>query len=201
MKYWGVLTTNLKSNITYLKEIWFRSLFMVLVIYIFINLWQAAYGDNERINGLSFDQVMWYLVITETIVLSKSRIAQEIANEVRDGLIVYSLGKPIHYVQYHIAKGLGDSLLKLMINFVAGSLLLLIVNGLFPPIGASIGLVCVVTVLSLILDFIIGAIIGLFAFTLEDISGLVMIYQKLLFIVGGMLIPLDFLSRHVEKLF
>jgi len=43
-----------------------------------------------------------------------------------------------------------------------------------------------------ILHFCVTAMIGLSAFLVEDVSAFMWIYQKLAFIFGGMLIPLDF---------
>ncbi len=42
------------------------------------------------------------------------------------------------------------------------------------------------------IDFCVAALIGLSAFVSEDVSAFEWIYQKALFILGGMLIPLDF---------
>ena len=43
-----------------------------------------------------------------------------------------------------------------------------------------------------ILHFCVTAMIGLSAFLVEDVSAFMWIYQKLAFLFGGMLIPLDF---------
>jgi ABC-2 type transport system permease protein len=43
-----------------------------------------------------------------------------------------------------------------------------------------------------ILNFCIATLIGLAAFVVEDVTAFAWIYQKLAFILGGLLIPLDF---------
>ena len=43
-----------------------------------------------------------------------------------------------------------------------------------------------------ILHFCVAVMIGLLAFVSEDVSAYMWIYQKLAFVFGGMLIPLDF---------
>jgi ABC-2 type transport system permease protein len=47
-------------------------------------------------------------------------------------------------------------------------------------------------ILAWLIDFCIAALIGLAAFAVEEVAAFDWIYQKILFILGGMLIPLDF---------
>jgi ABC-2 type transport system permease protein len=47
-------------------------------------------------------------------------------------------------------------------------------------------------ILAWTIDFCFAALIGLAAFVVEEVAAFNWIYQKLLFILGGMLIPLDF---------
>jgi ABC-2 type transport system permease protein len=47
-------------------------------------------------------------------------------------------------------------------------------------------------ILAWMIDFCFAALIGLAAFVVEEVAAFDWIYQKLLFILGGMLMPLDF---------
>ena len=49
-----------------------------------------------------------------------------------------------------------------------------------------------------ILHFCVTAMIGLSAFLVEDVSAFMWIYQKLAFMFGGMLIPLDFYPQWLQ---
>jgi len=93
---------------------------------------------------------------------------------------------------YHWSYGLGDTLLRLVINFTAGAILVTVLVGPMPlkpiyvlPLLASI-------MLAMALNFCIQGMIGLCAFITEDVQSIQIIYQKFLFILGGMMIPLDF---------
>jgi ABC-2 type transport system permease protein len=128
--------------------------------------------------------------MTETIMLSKIRVAGKIAEEVRDGSLAYTVGRPYSYLLYHFFYGIGDTLLRLAINFAAGSILVTLLVGPMP--ASNLPAVFVVVMLAVILDFCVNGLIGLLAFFTEDVESFVLIYNKVLFILGGMMIPLDF---------
>lgn len=191
-KYVAVTLTNLRSNLTYVGELVYRTTFILMILYIFIQLWKTAYGGEEQSAGMTLIQTIWYLVITEAIILSKTSVAQTIAQEVRDGSLAYSINRPYSYLMYHFFNGLGDTFLRLVINFIAGSILVTYLIGLIPVKPWVLLPVLLTILLALILDYCISALIGLFAFKMEDISSFLFIYQKILFILGGVLILLDF---------
>ena len=192
-KYAAITRINLLNNLAYIGELMYRSIFMVLILYVFVQLWRVTYGvgGTERISGLSLSDTVWYLVMTETIILSKIRIAGKIAEEVKDGSLAYTVGRPYSYLLYHFFYGIGDTLLRIAINFVAGSILVALLVGPMP--ATNLPAVLVAVLLAIILDFCISGLIGLLAFFTEDVDSFTIIYQKILFILGGMLIPLDFL--------
>ncbi len=58
--------------------------------------------------------------------------------------------------------------------------------------------VLLITLLAYTLDYIIMAMIGLSAFFVEDTSAFRLIYQKITFVLGGLLIPVDFLPDTLQ---
>ena len=167
---------------------------MVVILYVFVQLWRATYSavGAATIAGLSFADTLWYLVMTETIELSRARFANQMSDEVKDGSIAYTMGRPYNYLLYHWSYGLGDTLLRLAINFSAGTILVTVLVGPRPVQPAYILPLLVSILLAMALNFCIQGLIGLCAFFTEDVQSLQIIYQKFLFILGGMLIPLDF---------
>jgi ABC-2 type transport system permease protein len=55
-------------------------------------------------------------------------------------------------------------------------------------------------VLIWMIDFCIAALIGLSAFVVEDVSAFEWIYSKVMFIFGGLLLPLDFYPTWLQQL-
>ena len=199
-KYTAITRINLQSNLAYAREVAFRSIFMLIILYVFVQLWTATYTatSSTSIAGLTLPDTIWYLVLTETIMLSKIRFAGKIAEEVKDGSLAYTIGRPYSYLLYHFFYGLGDVVLRMGINFVIGSILVTVLVG---PMPATNLLAVLVTVcLAIVLDFCVNGMIGLLAFFTEDTDSFVLIYQKILFILGGMMIPLDFMPVWLKDL-
>jgi ABC-2 type transport system permease protein len=192
-KYSAITRINLQSNLAYIGEFAYRSIFIVLILYVFVQLWRTTYSvtGTNQIAGLTLSDTIWYLVMTETIMLSKMRFAGKIAEEVKDGSLAYTIGRPYSYLLYHFFYGIGDTLLRMVINFVAGSILVTLLVGPMP--ATNLPAVFVSVMLAIILDFCINGLIGLMAFFTEDVDSFTLIYQKILFILGGMMLPLDFL--------
>jgi ABC-2 type transport system permease protein len=201
-KYVAIARINLLNNLAYMGEMLSRSIFMVVILYIFISLWRATYREagTSSIDGLTFRELLWYFVITESIVLSKLNFASRISDEVRDGSLAYTLGRPCNYLLYHFAYGLGDSALRLVINFFAGSAIVWLLAG--PPVISLFSIPCILVtiVCAFILDFCIEGIIGLSAFITEDATSMQMIYRKILFIFGGLWFPLDFFPGWLKSI-
>jgi ABC-2 type transport system permease protein len=147
---------------------------------------------------LTLPDTIWYLVLTETIMLSKIRFAGKISEEVKDGSLAYTIGRPYSYLLYHFFYGLGDVVLRMGINFVIGSILVTLLVGPMP--ATNLPAVLVTVFLAIVLDFCVNGLIGLMAFFTEDTDSFVLIYQKILFILGGMMIPLDFMPAWLKNI-
>ncbi len=199
-KYTAITRINLQSNLAYVREVAFRSIFMLVILYVFTQLWTATYNTtgSTSISGLTLPDTIWYLVMTETIMLSRIRCSVKIADEVREGSLAYTLGRPYSYLLYQFFHGLGDTLLRMAINFVAGSILVTILVGPMP--ATNLPAVLVTVILAIILDFCFSGMLGFLAFVTEDVSSFDLIYQKILFILGGMMIPLDFMPTWLKNI-
>jgi ABC-2 type transport system permease protein len=192
-KYWAILTTQVINSAAYPGDLAARSLTMIVFMWVFTQLWGAAYRitGTSAIGGLTLRETLWYLMMAETIELSKPRVTQTIADAVKDGSVAYLLNKPYDFLLYHAAVSFGDSLLRMVFNVLAGGALIWLSAGA-PPDARGWPLVLVTVLLAWLLHFCLNAVIGLAAFVTEDVAAFEWIYQKLVMILGGLLIPLDF---------
>ena len=155
---------------------------------------------TAEIAGLTLANTIWYFLIAEVIELSKFRHDVAISEEVKDGSIAYTLVRPYNYLVYHFSNGMGDTILKMLLVFLLGAPLALIYAGL-PAISLlHLPLVLLVMGVALLIDFCAASMIGLMAFVMEDTFSLRLIYQKLIFILGGLLIPVDFLPDWLQRI-
>jgi ABC-2 type transport system permease protein len=222
MRYGFVLLTAARQQWVYRAELAMRAVQMVLFMGVFIALWTTAFGISGRaeLAGYSLVGMVWYLAMTETITLSSSRVFVEISEAVKAGDLAYTLARPVSYPWYQVANSLGNSTPRFLLNLLTAAAVVGLGTGQVPilsglalseaegaaGVGSLPGLAAFLgmATLALLLDALIAVLIGLLAFWIEEVSPAFWIYQKLLFTVGGLFLPLemfpDWLRRVVRWL-
>jgi len=194
-KYWAIFKTQLLNRLAYPADLLGHGLTIIIYLWVFIFLWRTTYrtmgASEDTIAGLTLNQTIWYLMLAETLILSRPRLSRLISRAVKDGSVAYLLNKPYNFLLYHFSVGLGDSLTNMVFNLFAGGALVWLMQSSPPPVWGW-PMVLLTMILAWTIDFCFAAIIGLTAFVVEDVNAYDWIYQKFLFILGGMLIPLDF---------
>ncbi len=66
-------------------------------------------------------QTLCYLTFTEAVSLCKSRVHEQVAEEVRGGSIAYRLTRPCSYVLYRAAAAMGEASVKTLPVLVVGA--------------------------------------------------------------------------------
>ena len=201
MSYWAVLRTSARQQWVYRSELVARSVQMVLFMAVFMALWSTAYGASGRteLEGFALADMVWYLAMTETVVLSSSRIFFEIAEAVRAGDLAYTLARPLSYPFFQVANSLGNSAPRILLNLLTASAVVALgmrqFAGSLPGLAAFFGLAA----LALVLDALVAVLIGLAAFWIEEVMPVYWIYSKLVFTVGGLFLPLELLPESLRQ--
>ena len=200
-KYLAVLQTNLLNSLAYPGELLMRSGMIVIFMWVFFQLWRVVFrsAGTDIINGLTLNDTIWYLLLAETLELGRPRLSRTISEQVKDGSIAYLINKPYNFLIYQLASGLGESLPRLGMLFVIGGALVWVMAG--PPpniINWPVALLALAG--AWLLHYCVNVLIGLAAFVSEEVAPYEWIYQKLVFILGGMLIPLDFYPLWLQSL-
>ncbi len=200
-KYGAIFKIQLINSLAYPGELIGRSLMILPFMWIFYQLWRVTFAASgvEEINGLTVPMTIWYLLLAETIELSRPRLGNTISDAVKDGSIVYILSKPYDFLLYHYSSSMGETIFRGVINALIGGALVWFLVG-SPPDLLGWPLVAITVFGAWTLNFCIAAMIGLSAFLVEDISAFQWIYQKLAFILGGLLIPLDFYPAWLQTI-
>jgi ABC-2 type transport system permease protein len=141
---------------------------------------------------------MWYLLLAETLELGRPRLARVISEQVKDGSIAYLLNKPYNFLLYQLSIGLGESLPRMGLLFIVGGALVWVMAG-SPPALSNWPLAFITLAGAWLLHFCFSGLIGLAAFVAEEVAPFEWIYQKFVFILGGMLIPLDFYPGWLQE--
>ncbi|MBU7582907.1 MAG: ABC-2 family transporter protein [Nostoc sp. TH1S01] len=192
-KYIWIAWTSARSNLAYITEVASRAVFLFVILYIFLQLWRVTYAETnaQQLGDFTLAQMLWYLGITESIVLSAPTIAQEVDEDVRTGALAVQLIRPLSYPLYRLWTSLGERTVRFGLNLTVSIALALLFVGFIPLNLSGILLFLLSLPLAFVLDFLATFLVGLGAFWLENTTGLLLIYSRINMILGGMLIPLD----------
>jgi ABC-2 type transport system permease protein len=199
IKYWAIFQITLINSLAYPGELIGRSLLIIPFMWIFYQLWNVTFraSGTDAISGMTLYSTMWYLMMAETIELSRPAIARTISDNVKDGSIAYLLNKPYSFLLYQFSNSMGETVFRALMNAIFGGIVIWLLVG--PP-PAFLGWLLALLALfgTWVLNFCIACLIGLSAFLVEDVSPFMWIYQKFIFILGGFLIPLDFYPQWLQ---
>ena len=200
-KYFSILTMQVINNLAYPGDFLGRSISIATFIFIFAGLWRTTFAisNTNIINGLTFPNMVWYFMMAETLELGRQRINRTISEQVKNGEVAYILNKPYNFLLYHFSAGLGDGIVRMTLNLIVGSIVAWILAGA-PPIPLGWLMAFVTLIGAWILHFCIMALIGLAAFVVEETNSFELIYQKLVFILGGFLLPIDMFPAWLQKI-
>src|SRR5947207_2617305 len=127
-RYLWIGYTAARSNLVYAVETSSRIVFMTIILYVFMRLWTVVYAGagTDRPAGFTLAQMLWYLVVTESVALSSPRIWSEVDQDVRTGRLAVQLIYPLSYVGAHLGRAMGQRVVRFAINMVVGSVLALL---------------------------------------------------------------------------
>jgi ABC-2 type transport system permease protein len=200
-KYLSIFRITLVNSLAYPMDMLGRSLMMIPFMWIFYQLWKVTFAASgtDTLNGMTLTTTLWYLMLAETIELSRPQLARTISENVKDGSIAYLLNKPYNFLLYQFSNAMGETVFRALTNAVIGALMVGWLVGSPPPLqGWLFALVAVLGAWTM--NFCITCLIGLSAFLVEDIAPFTWIYQKLVFILGGFLIPLQFYPEWLQTI-
>ncbi|MBY0357935.1 MAG: ABC-2 family transporter protein [Candidatus Obscuribacterales bacterium] len=199
-KYFFVAWIAMRSNLAYFSEVSGRLIFLGVVLFIFLRLWQVTFGENgaKTLGGLTLAQMLWYLTVTEAIILSSPPVARLVDQDVRTGALSVQLTRPLYYPFFCLFTNLGERFLRFFLNLAVGSVIAYIFVGPINFRADGLALFLLSVPLAFTLDFSVNFLIGLGAFWLEDTAGLTLIYSRILMIFGGMLIPIELFPEWLQ---
>ena len=168
-----------------------RNFFLVVILFVMYRLWREILADGPIV-GFTLVQMIWYLAVTEAIELSRGRLFQEIQDDVRTGAVVYALARPYPYPAFEFTRWFGGALVRLAPLLGIGFAKALVLVGRLPQFAYGFTLAFPAIILGVALGTLWVLLIGLLAFWSEDVTPFYWIYQKIVFIFGGMFLPIDY---------
>jgi ABC-2 type transport system permease protein len=175
-----------------------RLLLYVLILAIFWQLWQATPLEELAASGPTATDLLWYVAITEWIVFAAGTHYRSVEAQIASGDVERALVRPVPFGIATLAEWVGATAFHLLTLGACGFAIAAWLTGRIPMTPD--------TVLPLILSGALASAIvllcqlqlGYAAVWLRTSAPPFWIWQKLLFVLGGLLIPLTLYPAQLQ---
>ena len=197
---WGGFSHGFRSTVRDYNDLLSRALMIVFIVTAMSALWHTALGANGGVlDGYDLRSITWYVLGAQLAVNAvPQRLIETIGIEIGDGSIATAMLRPVSVFGLRFAIDLGGSLARLVGLVPVGLLLTLLLDGP-PPSLAMLPLALVAIVLGTATNLACQHILGATSFWLRDAKAGWFLFQKVVFLPGGMLIPLELLPGAIAN--
>ncbi len=173
--------------------------FYLLIVAVLAGLWAtAADAAGGEIVGYSAAALVWYIATSEAAVNAiPIRMIEQIGDDIGSERISAELLRPVPPMWVRTVMHIAGCTVRLGVCVVGGALLALATAGP-PPRAASLVLVIPSLLLAVAVNVVVQFAFAAAAFWVRDAKGTWFLYQKLVFVLGGMLLPLEVLPDPLE---
>ena len=157
-------------------------------------LWRAAAAANGgAIATYSAVALTWYVATSEAVTISlDARLIDQVGEDVRDGTFAVELLRPVPMLAIRVATHVGRALPRLLLCATLGVLVATLTAGA-PPDPAALALAAPSMVLAIVANLFAMHAFAAVAFWIRDARSTWFLYQKFVFVLGGMLLPIEVL--------
>jgi ABC-2 type transport system permease protein len=175
--------------------------FYVVIVATLSGLWRVAVDANGgELSGYTALALTWYVITSEAAIVSvNARHIEEIGIDIAQGTVAVELLRPASVLGVRVAAQVGRGIPRVAALWCAGALLATIVSGA-PPDPATVILVAPSLVLAITANLLAQHTVAAIAFWIRDAGSVWFLYMKAVFILGGMIIPLELLPQAVERI-
>lgn len=183
--------------------VWF--LYSIIPPGIFLLFWMGALkSQGGNVAGWNFSTITsYYFLLTVASAMLVAHVEEDIANEdIQGGRLTGYLMKPFSYYWIHFLEEIPWRLLQgsfgiiLCISFV-------LIFGNFFSLSNSLMVILlsiIICMLAFMLSFAFKMVLGLMAFWLTDANGLFQLFEAVMLIFGGFIVPITLLPSFPEHL-
>ena len=164
-----------------------RVAFYLVFLVIFSRVWTALPAGAGIADPAS---LLWYLAVTEWVLISIPSIQTDLERDVRDGDVATLLPRPISYLGSRVSEALGALFARLVTLGAAGFATAWCLAGGLPADARGLPWALLVGPLAAVFGVVAHAAIGLTAVWLHDVTAVYLVWQKAAFVLGGLVLPL-----------
>lgn len=174
--------------------------YYVIVVVVLAGLWRAgAEANGGAVAGYTATALTWYVLASEAATISLNyRLIEDTGREIASGAVAVELLRPVSVLAVRVATEMGRVLPRLFAFIGIGVVLAALVVG-SPPNAVAAALAVPSLVLAVACNVVAQHAFAAAAFWLRDAGSAWFLYQKLVFVVGGMLLPIEVLPSWLES--
>ena len=172
----------------------FAAAFYVMVTSILSGVWRvAAEVSGGDIVGYSAGALVWYIATSEAATIALPlRLIDDIGGDIGAGRFDTEMLRPVSPLALRIATEIGQMLPRLAACVTSGLALAWVVGGA-PVSGVALALAAPSLLLAVVTNLLAQHAFAAGSFWVLDARGMWFLYTKLVFVLGGMLLPLEVL--------
>lgn len=198
-KYLAIFRLSFVHSLKNYKALVGLSIFLMTCLIIFAHLWKIA-AAKKGIVSFTPEQLLWYIACNEWVLISIPDTQDEMEQDLRSGTLAYLLPRPISYLGSVFAEAAGKLSVNLVILGIVTFLFTWLQVGVLPfhPIGLLPTLLFGFA--AGLIGIIFRMLIGLSAFWLHTVDPFFWIWEKLLFMLGGLMLPLTIYPQWIQTI-
>jgi ABC-2 type transport system permease protein len=194
-------TTSARRTLAQPSGLLVTAFFYAAVVSVLSTLWRTATVANDgTVAGYSAVALTWYVATSEAATVSlDTRLIESTGLDIADGSIAVELLRPVSVLALRVASEIGRSLPRVAMCAGLGVPLALALGGR-PPSWWALFLVLPSLVLAIACNLVAQHAFAGVSFWVRDARATWFLYQKLVFVVGGMLLPLEVLPPAMTRI-
>tara|TARA_Y100000310_G_scaffold345379_1_gene464294 strand:+ start:2021 stop:2815 length:795 start_codon:yes stop_codon:yes gene_type:complete len=202
--YLGLFKASYKVGMQYRFDFFVGLIRIPLTLIILYYFWQAifAYNGVEMINGYTFETMIAYYALSMIVsMFTFTDIDNWIRYGVKSGEIVNDYLMPLNFIWIFLYTHFGTVTMSVLISLVPTLVIAYLFIGLIFVSWLNFLLFIVSLIIAMGLLFLISLFVGLLAFWLTEIRGIIKFKQAFIIFFSGGLIPLSFFPEIWQKIF
>jgi ABC-2 type transport system permease protein len=200
--YWAFARVGFINTLAYRLRYYTGIVTYFIYVSVYYFIWKAIYAHSTSIEGFDFAHMLTYIGVGWIIrSFYFNNIDQDLAYQVIEGRLAMDLIKPVNIQLMYVSRAAGESVFRLALLTVPTALVLFLVYPMRRPAGVGhAGAFLVSVSLSFLIVAAINFAVGTFALRLQSILGLMRAKFFLLELFSGLLLPISFFPRIVQKI-
>lgn len=192
--YLGIAIKSFKQNLIYKANLFISIIGEALSIFINICIWQALYATRGMVNGITFEDMITYVLISNLLLaLSYSGISMKLHFQIRDGSVANNLTRPVSFKYINMFEDLGENFFGALFTYLPAMILFICIYGILLP-GSFVQFLLFLAsaLLGIFIAYSLGFLYGLLTFWFQDATYMNFLSRALMVLFAGSFIPLWF---------